>query len=228
MISPYSTDYVNHYLGIQRVYPSVFSLKMFLGRHPNLDLRSLDLEGKTILDIGFGDGRDLILFSDLGLSISGVEVDGRVVEHTSRKLSRLGIRADLRVGINEATGFAPGSFDFVYSCAALMYLKDTSSHILSTLRHAHDLLTPGGYLLGTMTRSDSHITAGSKQIDKNRIVCKDPFFRQREGQLYWLHHSKTEVEDDLSKAGFSNCVVSDYEVDWFGTLESAFMFVAQK
>ena len=37
--------------------------------------------GKKILDVGFGDGRDLLLFNDLGFSSYGVEVNKEVVEH---------------------------------------------------------------------------------------------------------------------------------------------------
>ena len=207
---------------------SVFALKMFLGNNPDLDLRDEDFHGKLILDVGFGDGRDLVLFHNLGFEVFGVEVDEQVVEHTKRKLQSSGMRTTLSVGYNDETGFGRNSFDYVYSCAALMYLRSEESNIHKTLSHIHEIVKPGGRFLGTFTRSDSHITRDSTKIDQNRIICKDPFYRQREGQLYWLHHSESEVESDLLNAGFSDCKVYDYDVDWFGTKETAFIFVATK
>lgn len=215
-------------MNINQVYPSVFALKMFLGKNPDLDLRGEDFSGKSILDIGFGDGRDLVLFHSLGFDVFGVEVQKKVVEHTQKKFKKFGIKSTLTVGYNDETGFEQNSFDYVYSNAALMYLRSEVSNIHGTLSHIYDILKTGGRLLGTFTSFDSHITRDSSKIDKNRIICKDPFYKQREGQIYWLHSSKEEVERDLLNAGFFNCKVYNYDVDWFGTREAAYIFVASK
>ena len=226
--SPYTENYVNHYLNIKGVYPSVFALKMFLGKNPDLDLRDEDFSGKSILDVGFGDGRDLVLFHSLGFDVFGVEVDRQVVEHTQRKLDTIGLKTKLTIGYNDETGFGRNSLDYVYSCAALMYLRSYESSIHKTLSHVYDILKPGGRIFGTFTRFDSHITNESTKVDQNRIICKDPFYKQRVGQLYWLHNSKNEVKSDLLNAGFSDCKIYIYDVDWFGTRETAFIFAATK
>ena len=228
MTSPYSQNYIDHYLGIDVVYPSVHALKMFLGRNPDLNLRDVEFEGKSILDIGFGDGRDLILFQNLGFDTYGIEVDPDVVEHTSKKFDSKGMSVSLAVGYNDATGFDQNTFDFVFSNAALMYLRDETSSIKKTLSHVFHILKPGGRLLGSFTRFDSHITKQSTKIDNNRIVVADPFYQQREGQKYWLHNSKQEAVDDLEAAGFERCNVYEYDVDWFGTRETQYIFCAVK
>jgi len=226
--SDYSENYVKHYLNINAVYPSVFALKMFLGRSPELNFTNIDFSKKSILDIGFGDGRDILLFHNLGFEVFGVEVDQKVVEHTKKKFTKMGIKSNLSVGYNDATGFAPNTFDFVYSSAALMYLRNKHSSIRKTLNHVFEIVKPDGYFLGTFTKNNSHITLGSIEIDQNRIICKDRFYKQRKGQLYWVHHSKEEVEFDLLNAGFKSCKVFSYDVDWFGTHETAYLFVANK
>lgn len=228
MKSPYSKKYRDHYLNINKVYPSIFALKMFLGMNPDLNLRGENFEDKKILDVGFGDGRDLLLFNQLGFEVFGVEVDKDVVEHTSEKLKNIGVNAFLSVGSNEETGFSNNTFDFVYSSAALMYLRDSSSDIHKILRHVYEIVKPGGTVLGTLARHDTHVVNESTQIDNNRIILKDPFFRQREGQLYWLHNSKEEVLYNLSNAGFSQSQVYEYDADWFGTRETLYMFLAKK
>ena len=47
--SQYQKNYINHYLKINSIYPSVFSLKMFLGRNPDLNFSSdnTDFSGKS-------------------------------------------------------------------------------------------------------------------------------------------------------------------------------------
>ena len=210
------------------VYPSVFSLKMFLGNNPKLNLSETDIKSKTILDIGFGDGRDLVLFHNLGLTTYGIEVDEEIVAHTSSKFNDMGLDVNVSVGYNDNTGFTTNTFDYVYSVAALMYLRNEATTISDVLKHVYSITKHGGYFMGTFTRSNSFITKGASTIDENRIILKDPFYKFREGQIYHLHHSKLEVERDLSDAGFINCLVCNYDIDWFGTRETAFMFVARK
>ena len=130
--------YIDHYLNIKDVYPSVFSLKMFLGNNPNLDLRDKDFSDKKILDIGFGDGRDLILFSRLGFQAYGVEIDEDVVNHTSSKFNSIN-NIKLSIGYNDKTGFEPNTFDYVYSVAALMYLRNESLNVHDILNHSYDI-----------------------------------------------------------------------------------------
>ena len=103
--------YSGHYLKIRSVYPSVLALKFFLGNNPEFSLRGENFKSKRILDIGFGDGRDLRLFLDLGFEVFGVEVSADVVKHTSEKISGA---ATLSVGFNNETGYSNDMFDYVY------------------------------------------------------------------------------------------------------------------
>ncbi len=222
----YSKNYRNHYKNIQKVYPSVFSLKIFLGNNPYFSLKDVDFKDKTILDIGFGDGRDLILFNDLGFKTYGIEVDKDVVEHTKKKFDQSNI--NISVGSNDKTGFENNYFDFVYAIASLMYFRNKNIKLSEILNHIYKIMCKDGYFIGTFTNADSHITKESTSIDSNRIILKDPFYKQRLGQIYYIHHSKEEVEKDLSKVGFRDILISSYEADWFGTKEKIYIFVARK
>ena len=120
----YNKSYKLHYQNINKVYPSVFSLKIFLGRNPNFSLREYDFKNKKILDIGFGDGRDLVLFNDLGFDTYGVEVNKEVVEHSINKFKEMGLDIKLSFGCNDKTGFMENEFEFVYALASLMYFRN--------------------------------------------------------------------------------------------------------
>ena len=221
-------NYRNHYLNIHKVYPSVFALKIFLGKNPNFSLRDYDFRGKKILDIGFGDGRDLVLFKDLGFITYGIEVDEDVVEHASIKFKKLGLDIKLSKGFNDNTGFHENEFEFVYALASLMYLRNKEININDVISHSYNILKKDGYFIGSFTQAESHVVNESTQLDFNRIIMKDPFYKQREGQIYYLHHSKEEVIKDLEFAGFKKVKVSEYSADWFGTQENHYLFVARK
>jgi SAM-dependent methyltransferase len=221
-------SYIDHFLGIDRVYPSIFALKFFLGRNPKHQLNEHDLTGQRIIDIGFGDGRDIQLFIDLGMVVYGVEPNIDVVKHTQRKFTKSGANITLRQGTNRNTGYEKESFDYVFSSSSIMYLENKDHFLNENLRHCYNLLKKNGYFLSTFSRSDTHVTKNAQTIDKNRIILKDEFYKQREGQIYHVHHTKKEVFDDLTNAGFSDVVIGEYCVDWFGTEENIFMSVSRK
>jgi len=226
----YQDNYRKHYLKItENVYPSVFALKFFLGNNPNFNFKkniNHDLSEKKLLDIGFGDGRDLSFFCDLGLSVFGIEVDDDVIKHSKAKFKAINVK--ISKGFNDNTGFNNDTFDFIYSVAALMYLRNESLTIKNILAHSYEILKPGGYFMGTFTKYNSHVMKEAKKIDSNRFILKDPFYKFREGQIYHAHKTKDEVISDLENNGFRNVIVSENDIDWFGTRERSFMFIAKK
>tara|TARA_B100000941_G_C28463700_1_gene532245 strand:- start:189 stop:875 length:687 start_codon:yes stop_codon:yes gene_type:complete len=224
----YNNSYKEHYKNINKVYPSVFSLKIFLGRNPNFSLRDYNFKDKKILDIGYGDGRDLVLFNDLGFETYGVEVNEEVVEHSINKFKKKGLDIKLSLGCNDKTGFKENEFEFVYALASLMYFRNKDISINNVLRHVFSILKKDGFFIGSFTKADSHIVEESIKLDNNRIILKDPFYKQRNGQIYHIHHSKKEVINDLKNAGFKDILVSEYSADWFGSKEKQYIFVARK
>lgn len=221
-------EYIEHYLQIDRVFPSVLALKLFLGNNPSFSFRNIPLKDKLILDIGFGDGRDLHLFNLLGMKVHGVEVDQKVVEHAKSKFEKLGIDLSLKTGTNNNTGFPDDTFDIVYSSAAIYYLGDETQRIQDALKHCSNILKPGGFFVGSVARHDCHTTKGALKLDANRYILEDPYYKVRKGQYYHVYNSNEEVREDLSNCGFEVVCVTDYDVDWFGTRETLYLFVAKK
>lgn len=119
-----------------------------------------------------------------------MEIIEKVVEHTQNKLEGSSSNAALKLGYDENAGFKSDTFDYVYNSSALIHLRNQKSNIHRTLGHVFGILKPGGRLFVTFTRSDSQYYEKSIKIDQNRIICKEPFDKKREEQLYWLHNSK--------------------------------------
>ena len=75
------------------VYPVEFVVRAFLGNYPRLQNDPGGYVGQRVLDLGFGDGRNMPLLVNLGMEVHGVEIstDGRVIgpRQTTVKASRL-------------------------------------------------------------------------------------------------------------------------------------------
>ena len=76
-------------------------MRTFLANYPHLNLKK-PTSGNTILDVGFGDGRNTAFLCDCGLTVSGIEITQGIVDQTRTRLSKLGHNPDLRVGRNTA------------------------------------------------------------------------------------------------------------------------------
>src|SRR5436305_3585647 len=72
------------------VYPVEFVVRAFLGSYTRL-LRGPSSPGERVLDVGFGDGRNLPLLDHLGLAICGVEISADICAQTAARMARLGI-----------------------------------------------------------------------------------------------------------------------------------------
>lgn len=221
-------QYRKHYLDIDTTYPSVFALKVFLGNNPHLKNNKFSLKDKKICDIGFGDGRDLHLFHNLGMIVYGVEPDKEIVEHTRNKMFHEGSNVSLTVGTNVETGYQNSFFDIVYASGSIYYLPSEAFTIKDSLREANRILKFDGDLFVTFARSDSHVTQNAKSIDANTLILEDPYYNFRRGQRYHVYNNSHEIKNDLESSGFSVNYIADYDVDWFGTRETLFLCHAKK
>ena len=79
----------------EKVYPVEFVVRAFLGTYPRLKIDAETLHGRKVLDLGFGDGRNVPLLSDLGLDVHGVEITEEICRRATMRMKKLGIRSRL-------------------------------------------------------------------------------------------------------------------------------------
>ena len=86
-------------------------------------------QGERVLDIGCGTGNHLLIFSRLGLDVSGIDASSHMI---AKARERLGRRCNLRTQMAEDLPFDDNEFDFAVFINTLEFLDDP----LQALREA--------------------------------------------------------------------------------------------
>jgi ubiquinone/menaquinone biosynthesis C-methylase UbiE len=77
------------------------------------------MEGKRVLEIGFGPGYDALKFMQAGANYRGIDITAENVERTKKHLGFFGLSPDVVQGDAEAIPFPDNSFEVVYSNGVL-------------------------------------------------------------------------------------------------------------
>lgn len=99
-----------------------------------------DFGGKKILEIGYGQGTDLMQFAKRGALVSGVDLSPTHQRLARRRFELAGIPADLQLADAENLPFADASFDAVYSFGVIHHTPGTQR----VIDEVHRILKPGG------------------------------------------------------------------------------------
>lgn len=96
--------------------------------------------GLDVLDVGCGQGIDLVQYARAGARVTGIDLTPRHVELAQQHLSALGLGGHVVVADAERLPFDECSFDRVSSNGVLHHTPD----IDAALREIHRVLRPGG------------------------------------------------------------------------------------
>ena len=100
--------------GTKSMWPSETPVRLFKGDYiPGLNR---DYAGKKVVDVGFGNGNNLMFPGSLGLSLYGTELREEICGMVGKKLEQLGYEADLQAGTNRQLPFPDNGFGFLECC----------------------------------------------------------------------------------------------------------------
>lgn len=100
-----------------------------------------DIRGKKILDAGCGASRELVLMSDAGAEVSGIDITPEMISLAKKKCVDTDVKLYTRD--MQKSGFSDKSFDIVISVFSVGYKKD----LAALLKEFKRLLKPQGILL---------------------------------------------------------------------------------
>lgn len=175
------------------VYPVEFVVRAFLGTYPGLHMPRGQYAGKRVLDLGYGDGRNMPLLENLGMRVHGVEIAESINRHVRRRLSSLHLRAVLKVGSNASIPYSDRYFDYLVACHSCYYVApgDTFETNLAELAR---VLKPGGYLIASLPMKGSYILRAARPSGPagHYEIREDPY-RLRVGTVFRVFNSRREI-----------------------------------
>jgi SAM-dependent methyltransferase len=216
-----------HYAGFyseknpHKVYPVEFVVRTLLGTYPLLKLDRSLFRGAKILDLGFGDGRNMPLLHDLGFEIYGVEISAEICRLTKRRMDNLDVPVQLEVGSNSSIPFDDEAFDFILACHSCYYVNpgetfaDNLAEIARTLRK-------GGRFIFSLAKTDSYVLNDAVSLGNGLYqITQDPY-GLRNGGVFRAFRSRQEIVDELGVT-FSDFVLGLCENDFYGIYEKVWI-----
>ena len=203
------------------VYPVEFVVRTLLGTYPNLKIDRSTYRGARILDLGFGDGRNMPLLHDLGFKVYGVEISDEICRLTQNRLERLGVPLTLKTGSNSHIPFGDGAFDFILACHACYYVSLGES-FADNLEEIARVLQPGGRFIFSLAKTDTYILKDAVPLGNGHYrITHDPR-GLRNGAVFRAFASRREIVDELG-VSFSDFALGLCENDFYGTYEKVWI-----
>jgi SAM-dependent methyltransferase len=207
------------------VYPVEFVVRAFLGTYPRLKTDAAGLRGK-VLDLGFGDGRNVPLLSNLGLEAHGVEITEEICHRATIRMKELGIAFETSVGRNTSLPYADGFFDHVVACHSCYYV-DAGTHFDDNLREIGRVTKPGGLFVHSLPIGSSYIFRGAVDLgDGHMRIANDPY-GVRNGHVLKKFDAPDEIERALSPM-FEDVRIGSCRSDWWGIEEHVWIVVCKR
>jgi SAM-dependent methyltransferase len=204
-----------------RVYPVEFVVRTLLGTYPGLTLDRSVFRGAKILDLGFGDGRNMPLLHDLGFEIYGIEISDQICRLTRERMDRLGVPVRLATGNNSHIPFNTEAFDFILACHACYYVNEGES-FEDNLREILRVLRPAGRFVFSLAKADSYVLNDAEPLGNGLYrITQDPC-GLRNGSVFRAFASKQEILDELG-VYFSDFSLGLCENDFYGIYEKVWI-----
>ena len=102
-----------------------------------------DVAGKTLLDVGCGDGDFSLVLARRGAVVTGVDVSQAMIDAARKNCTAGAVTATFKLGEAHALPFEAGSFDVVVAMTILCFVDDAAP----VFREIARVLRPGGKLV---------------------------------------------------------------------------------
>jgi SAM-dependent methyltransferase len=216
-----------HYAGFysernpDKVYPVEFVVRTLLGTYPQLKLDRSLFRGAKILDLGFGDGRNMTLLRDLGFDVYGVEISEEICRLTKERMDRLGVPVQVATGSNSEIPFGDEEFDFILACHACYYVSPSET-FADNLREIARVLRRGGRFIFSLAKTDSYVLKDAMPMGNGLYqIMHDPY-GLRNGGLFRAFGSKEEIINELGGI-FGDFALGLCENDFYGIYEKVWI-----
>jgi ubiquinone/menaquinone biosynthesis C-methylase UbiE len=211
---------------IKHLYAVEFVVRAFLGTYPKLKLDRDEYSGSHILDLGFGDGRNMHLLNNLGFKICGVEIHEEICASIQDKLSRLGIKADLKVGSNAKIPFESDLFHYVLACHSCYYIEEGTT-FKENLREIHRVMKKDGLFICSLPMRDTYVLEGAEPVSKGHWKIKHDPYGLRSGTVFRAFESEVDIADEFGSL-FTDASIGFCDDFYWGIRQKIWIVVCKK
>jgi len=171
----------------------------------DLDTEALlgDIAGKEVLELGCGGGQDTVALTNLGATVTGIDLTRAQLEHAVSLAADHDVTVDLVEGDITELPFTENRFDLAYNTYVFQWVDDLEACFAETQR----VLTEDGQFVFSMPHPfftladpDSHEIVES-YFDTGRQVRVDQ--RERHPDLVTYRRKISDVYNALYDAGFT-------------------------
>lgn len=195
-------------------YPSEYVIRIFKGAYPRLNFDKKSFQNKKICDLGCGDGRNLVLLSQCGFDVYGMEISEDIMKKVRYDMDDLNINAEIRCGTNDNIPYENDFFDFLLSWNSCYYMGENRDLDVYVEEFAR-CLKSDGYLVLSIPKKTCFIYHGSEKLnDGYQIIRNDPFNLRNE-EVLRMFENEDEIKNVFSKY-FKNFIFGSIQDDCFG------------
>jgi SAM-dependent methyltransferase len=157
-------------------------------------------QGRTLLEVGAGPGKDSLFFQQAGLDVTAVDLSPAMVERCRQK----GLRA--QAGDIREQGFASAAFDAVYSMNCLLHVP--KRELPGVLGEIERVLKPRGlFYLGLWGGRDSEGAWADDQYEPKRFFSMHTDDGVRAAVAPYFDEVSFEATDHGSSGHFQRLIL---------------------
>jgi ubiquinone/menaquinone biosynthesis C-methylase UbiE len=181
-----------------------------------------NMQGKKVLDLGFGCGSNLIYLLKSGFEGYGCDISPAALELAQKRLKELRLPADLKLFM-DVIPYPNEFFDIVVSWQTLYY--NDPETLKSMIKEISRVLKPGGKILVTLARKNDIIFECADKIDNKtyRVNSKMP---SQEGAIVYVVDNEDEIKQLFS--GFKILEIGYFESKFAGMVSSHWVVYGEK
>ena len=209
----------------KHVYPTEWVIRTFLGKYPNLNLDKSKFSNAKLLDLGFGDCRNMPLLKNCNFQIHGVEISDEIIQMANEKLTQLEILAELKRGANAAIPYENEYFDYLLACHSCYYV-DKGTTFDQNISEIARVLKPNGIFIASLPAPGNFILKDCIKLGNGHIEITNDIYNLRNGYIFRTFEDIDDVIQTFSPL-FKEINVCECQDNFWGVQINYFIIVCK-